>query len=546
MAKAPGLLLAPGSRAPQPVEPVRQYSFTDFQVNNPVSPPPGDRLDAEFDRINRVIGGALAWAETSLNTDGSLRGLPRDAVPRSDNDGNHADGAAAVAQAYADVGMAWAEHMPDTIPPNLLVVQAVTGDHWSSRWWAHRASEYIYELEALLRAAPPLAVVYDYTYIATAGQTVFTGADRDGRVLLFTPGPQQTLSAHGNGLLRTPVTDYTATADTVTFLTPRAAGDVVQIQVEGLAAGGGYLPLTGGTLTGPLILDADPLVALGAATRQYVDSHPPLGGPYLPLSGGTLANLTVSGATTLNGATTAANLTVSGATSLSGLTVTGITSLAGTVAGSLTVTGSTALNAVTAGTVNVNSVKATNTVQVGDGHMQMYELGTTSRVFAFSDDWLWVWENATGDLTWDAYGVGSFISFIVDATPAPFWRGVNWLGPWQGVGAYIDASDERLKTDISDASVGLPEALAIQPIRFRRKLRDGTVSPRFEIGFSARRLEGVIPEAVVPIGSQDKEGPGSHASGDPFLGITIEPVVAALLNAVKTLTARIEALECKA
>jgi hypothetical protein len=36
--------------------------------------------------------------------------------------------------------------------------------------------------------------------------------------------------------------------------------------------GGGGLPLTGGTLTGPLILDADPTVNLGAATKQYVDA----------------------------------------------------------------------------------------------------------------------------------------------------------------------------------------------------------------------------------------------------------------------------------
>ena len=34
-----------------------------------------------------------------------------------------------------------------------------------------------------------------------------------------------------------------------------------------------YLRLTGGTMTGPLILAADPLVALGAATKQYSDTH---------------------------------------------------------------------------------------------------------------------------------------------------------------------------------------------------------------------------------------------------------------------------------
>lgn len=34
----------------------------------------------------------------------------------------------------------------------------------------------------------------------------------------------------------------------------------------------GALPLAGGTLTGPLILSADPLVALGACTKQYADA----------------------------------------------------------------------------------------------------------------------------------------------------------------------------------------------------------------------------------------------------------------------------------
>lgn len=33
------------------------------------------------------------------------------------------------------------------------------------------------------------------------------------------------------------------------------------------------LPLTGGTLTGALVLNADPAVALGAATKQYVDNR---------------------------------------------------------------------------------------------------------------------------------------------------------------------------------------------------------------------------------------------------------------------------------
>lgn len=55
-----------------------------------------------------------------------------------------------------------------------------------------------------------------------------------------------------------------------------------------------FLPLTGGQMTGPLLLNADPAVALGAATKRYTDAAQAAAeaytdaAPYLPLSGGTL------------------------------------------------------------------------------------------------------------------------------------------------------------------------------------------------------------------------------------------------------------------
>lgn len=46
-----------------------------------------------------------------------------------------------------------------------------------------------------------------------------------------------------------------------------------------------FLPLTGGTLSGPLLLNADPTAAFGAATKEYVDN---VQGNKLPLTGGTM------------------------------------------------------------------------------------------------------------------------------------------------------------------------------------------------------------------------------------------------------------------
>ena len=42
-------------------------------------------------------------------------------------------GATATSADYAQVSIEWAEHLPDTIPPNILATSnAISGEHWSS------------------------------------------------------------------------------------------------------------------------------------------------------------------------------------------------------------------------------------------------------------------------------------------------------------------------------------------------------------------------------------------------------------------------------
>ena len=43
--------------------------------------------------------------------------------------------------------------------------------------------------------------------------------------------------------------------------------------INGVSVSATYLPLAGGTLTGPLILSSDPTVSAQAATKNYVDAH---------------------------------------------------------------------------------------------------------------------------------------------------------------------------------------------------------------------------------------------------------------------------------
>jgi hypothetical protein len=367
---------------------VRQFSFTDFAVNNPTTPPPGDKLDSEFDNTNGVVAAVEQWVLTSLNTDGSIRDaiigennlvpglfdsvsgsiiadvqpLVDQAINASGQAEQSSQGAAASAsnaqtqanaalgaateaetaassaaqsegnaQTYAttatnaaddatgslaqctDYGLvcqAWAEHMPDTIPPNILAVMGVTGDHWSSRWWANEAATtvsdasnnlndlgqqwvdeinqtgqsnqsqledqfnaYLAQFQTLYLGAfvyppqfdaqgnpvatgaiyynlvfaapyvwngtewvafitPSPSQVYRYIFVATAGQTLFSGTDRGGNNFTYSSANKQALSVFHKGSLLTPTDDYSEAVNEFTLVAPCAAGDIVQAWVE--------------------------------------------------------------------------------------------------------------------------------------------------------------------------------------------------------------------------------------------------------------------------------------------------------------------------
>jgi hypothetical protein len=350
--KNPPLTTRVGSpRAAQPSAPARQFSFTGFQTSNPTAPPPGDKLDGEYDRTNAAVGNTQSWVATSLNTDGSLRAatvgqsqlvpglfdfIAADAVAEvqplvnqataaagqavssasaaansatsaasqntaaqgaaatastqasnattqaslaltrantaqtaatnASNAANSADGDAALCTDYGLVTQAWAEHMPDTIPPNILAVMGVTGDHWSSRWWANQAAievenataEAICDLQAYWLGAyanPPttnscgepvaagamyfnttslVTQVYDgvtwhnltqmapgqpneYLYLPATPTTVFSGTDYHGNVLsLDTVNSEVGVYLNGVRLLKG--IDYSITSTAVTML----------------------------------------------------------------------------------------------------------------------------------------------------------------------------------------------------------------------------------------------------------------------------------------------------------------------------------------
>jgi len=194
---------------------------------------------------------------------------------------NDVAGASAKAEAWAEASWLWAEHMPDTLPDNAVKIMDISGDHWSSRWWANRADNAFGRLTDLYLGAwpdPPttnleggpitIGSIYYNTdtgqmyvwdgsnwqsmtqpqraataalwYEATAGQTIFPFATPDlhGQNYALSLDATEAVDTHVNGvkLMQAALSgpgDWTidTASSTVTFARPLRAGDIVSFDI---------------------------------------------------------------------------------------------------------------------------------------------------------------------------------------------------------------------------------------------------------------------------------------------------------------------------
>jgi len=173
--------------------------------------------------------------------------------------------------------------------------------------------------------------------------------------------------------------------------------------------------------------------------------------------------------------------------------------------------------------------------------------GAPNRVLNFAANWSLTWNESPNDYF-----------FSEGPTRSQSWwarsADSSWIvqyGPCYAT-SFPVLSDDRLKRDVTASAYGLAEVLKLEPIRFTRTGKAASlkqpelagerppgvasVPPHPEIGFSAQQLREVIPETVVKF-EVDRED--SHLAVEPM------GIVAALVNAIKTIDARLQALEAR-
>lgn len=108
---------------------------------------------------------------------------------------------------------------------------------------------------------------FDFT--ATASQTVFTGADDDGKTLGFTAGQ---ISVYVNGILMDDSDFTVSNGNTVTLASPANAGDIISVvALQTDIPNSDYVPATGGTFSGAVVANAGLTVDNNNATVLTAD-----------------------------------------------------------------------------------------------------------------------------------------------------------------------------------------------------------------------------------------------------------------------------------
>jgi hypothetical protein len=232
-------------------------------------------------------------------------------------------------------------------------------------------------------------------------------------------------------------------------------------------------------------------------------------------------------------------------------------------AGGLTTTGYLTSNAVDGVRIIVDQYAGPARVNCTIGNIRSWTMGCGA-------DGMFIIADETGSAVRQQFSHDGTVSFYTNL--------ITWMNGYKpGGGPWADICDARIKTVTADYTSGLDEVLKLKPVFYTFKGNDtheppnngthapipkeGEASPepaptvpypnsphhlaakegKRYVGLVAQAAEGVMPELVSRI--------DGYIDGQPvndLRSLDTGPLIFALLNAMKTLAARVEALEAKA
>jgi hypothetical protein len=148
-----------------------------------------------------------------------------------------------------------------------------------------------------------------------------------------------------------------------------------------------------------------------------------------------------------------------------------------------------------------------------------------------------IWYDGT-EFSWGFGGIWNYFSDAVcigspPADPSPHKLVVNGTAyKTQGGGSWATPSDARLKNIHGHYQAGLSEVCELAPVRYSYKQDNDQGLPANDesVGVVAQEVQGVIPEAV-------------EENSDGYLMVNNDPIIWAMLNAIKELKAENDALK---
>lgn len=390
-------------------------------------------------------------------------------------------------------------------------------------------------------------------------------------------------------ILSAPTDDTLIVADHVGtgVITAAALRDYITV-----SAGGPYLPADGGTMSGSLSTNATSDITSGrdlyASKHLYVgdgaggfpwaffldgsanriqdygspgyDMISPTGNRSWHNGPETLMSLSADGILSTKTSISSPAMAVTGTLTVGGTITSGAINTSGgaLTTGAITATTINASGTVTAGAVSTAGDVTANQLQLGGGFRMLVEGGANRQIY-FSAGWALSWAPGTGNLTFIRNGDNAALMSSIGSTGEFVILGANAYKP--GGGSWTAPSDSRIKTVVGDYTRGLADVLALQPKRYTylgndtiTEPEDGASAPysnspnyiaaqegREFVGLVAQDIQASWPEMV-----SARAGYIDGTAESDILSVDRSDLNLALVNAIKTLEARVAALEAAA